>query len=116
MDLTFLTKDILKPLLIQKENMILEQLSDLVKKGLLVVEETQPVITIDSENNLKVSQSCRLALKDKEYISNLESERDRYKTELEFYGDEKNYLRNFDADSKVVYDKGTKAREALGEK
>lgn len=60
----------------QGETLVLSQLGELVTRGLLVIEKTQPVLTQEPGPgcNLKVSQAVRLVLKDREYIEKLEGE------------------------------------------
>lgn len=59
----------------QKEALLLEQLNELVKRDLLVIEQTQPVLVRDSASDgLVFRQSVRLVLKDQEYIQKLEKE------------------------------------------
>lgn len=53
------------------EKMIEEQLGILISEGILVVERTEPIITIDDKNILKVEHKARLLLKDHEYIQKL---------------------------------------------
>lgn len=61
----------------KKESIILEQLGDLVKKGLLIIEESQPMIVKTreaGEEKFEMRFMIRLVLKDKDYISKLERE------------------------------------------
>jgi len=59
----------------QKEKMLLEQLSELLDRGLLVIEQTQPVLVHESHTNeLRMEQSVRLVLRDQEYVEKLEKE------------------------------------------
>tara|TARA_R110000868_G_scaffold82953_1_gene233988 strand:+ start:219 stop:491 length:273 start_codon:yes stop_codon:yes gene_type:complete len=68
----------------QQESIILDQLNDLVKRGLLVVESTQPVLVRNyNQDKITVQQSIRLTLKDKEYIEKLEKENSEYKDLIE---------------------------------
>jgi hypothetical protein len=72
----------------QKENLILESLGDLITRGLLVIEETQPVLTggwspNEDKYEVKLEQKIRIVLKDKEYIEKLEKENADYKERLE---------------------------------
>jgi hypothetical protein len=53
---------------------ILEQLGDLVSKGLLEVEYGPYTLTQDSIHQVSVHQMISLKLKDKEYIESLEAE------------------------------------------
>ena len=59
----------------QKDNQILEQLNDFISRGLLVVVQTQPIITRDYDSPIiKISQMVRLELRDREYMEQLEKE------------------------------------------
>ncbi|HRT83956.1 MAG TPA: hypothetical protein P5523_04895 [Bacteroidales bacterium] len=59
----------------QTESLLLEQLSDLLSRGLLVVEKTEPVLTQDhSTGKVQIHQKINLTLRDKEYIEKLEKE------------------------------------------
>jgi hypothetical protein len=64
----------------QTEAIILEQLGELVTRGLLVVEETKPMITMEHRNaddagyTFRMTRAIRLVLKDQEYIERLEKE------------------------------------------
>lgn len=76
--------EIIKDLAAQQERIILEQLDGLVEKGLLVIEQAQPVLIKNSHSNkIEVSQKIRLALRDKEYIERLEKENAELKRRLE---------------------------------
>jgi hypothetical protein len=84
-DKTF--SDMAQELAKQKENLILESLGDLVTKGLLVIEETQPVIighwSYDQDKYIvKLQQKVNFALKDKEYIQKLEQENKELREKL----------------------------------
>lgn len=76
-------KELAKESAKQTESIILEQLNDFISRGLIIIEKTQPVLTteIDQNNNYQVrlNQSCRLVLKDKEYIEKLEKENQELK-------------------------------------
>lgn len=75
-----IVKEISRDIQEQTEALILEQLNDLVSRGLLVIESSQPILVRDMSNNkIKISQSVRLTLKDKEYIETLEVENRRLK-------------------------------------
>lgn len=69
------------------QDLILTQLEDLVKRGLLVVESEQPVLTSfdtpDGTREFKLVQSINLVLKDKEHIEKLETENRDLKNRLE---------------------------------
>lgn len=59
----------------KSKNAILEnQLSDLVSRGLLVIEEKAPVMIQDPNSpGVRIEQAVRLVLKDMEYIKELEA-------------------------------------------
>ena len=69
----------------QAEGLILEQLNDLVSRGLLVVE-LGPLSFYSTSNldgtHLKVHRTVKLVLKDKEYIETLEAENAKLKDVL----------------------------------
>lgn len=59
----------------KKESIILEQLGDLIKQGLLVIVETQPVITFDYvTGSLKMDGAIKLHLRDKERMEEMRLE------------------------------------------
>ena len=80
----FMLSTITKDLMQQKEDIILEQLNELVSRGLLVVESTRPVLVQDSRFDLNapykitLQQKVKLVLKDQEYIKKLEKENAEY--------------------------------------
>lgn len=58
----------------EQERVILDQLNELISRGLLVVESTQPILVQDPYSaKVTVQQSCKLLLKDQEYIQKLET-------------------------------------------
>ena len=68
----------------RKESLILEELNDLISRGLLVVEETRPVMTRSPiADKIEITQGVRLVLKDQEYISKLEAENKELKEKLD---------------------------------
>lgn len=78
--------DVLQDLARQKDQLIVDQLGDLLERGLLVVEQTQPVLVQSyDKNKIELKQSVRLVLKDKEYIERLEKENIELKSQVEFY-------------------------------
>ena len=91
-----ITKQVINEVSKQQEAIILEQLGDLVTKGLLVIESGPDVITMEPDNywlyynnpgenpkvTLKLSKAIRLVLKDKEYIEKLELENKDLKQKL----------------------------------
>lgn len=69
--------EMVKQISAQKEALIMEQLNELISRGLLVVEQTEPVLIeeYDPMTNLprvEFKQSIKLKLKDQEYIEQLE--------------------------------------------
>jgi len=79
-----LTQKICYDLARQQEAILQEQLGDLVSRGLLVVESTEPVLIREPySDKIKIAQSIKLTLKDKEYILKLEEENKILKEQLE---------------------------------
>lgn len=70
----------------QKEAVILSQLNELISRGLIVIEQTEPVITTfqehDGKYTMKVSQAVRLVPKEFDYIKQLEEEVKTLKEQL----------------------------------
>lgn len=66
----------------QTEAAIVEQLQELVSRGLLELQVTQPTFTMNDDGKLHYSQQCRLLLKDQEYIEKLEAENEKLKTKI----------------------------------
>lgn len=65
------SKDIIK----STENLFLDQLNEFVSRGLIIVEITEPVLCQSvTTDKIEIRQSCRLLLKDQEYIKKLEAE------------------------------------------
>jgi len=61
----------------------LQQLGDLVKRGLLVVEETQPVlIQSDYPGHFTLQKAVRLKLRHQEYIEHLEVQNEQLRNEI----------------------------------
>lgn len=59
------------------ERALLDQLGEFIKRDLIVVEYTQPLITRDENkkgHTYNISQACKLVLKDQEYIEKLENQ------------------------------------------
>lgn len=63
----------IKSIGVQNERLILEQLEDLVKRDLLVIEQTEPVLTTTMEGEFRIDQKVRIFLKDQQYIEKLEA-------------------------------------------
>lgn len=60
------------------------QIDDLIKIGLLVTEdEFFEMVRDDASDNIKISQSFKVTLKDKEYIEKLEAENLKLKNSLQ---------------------------------
>ncbi len=75
--------ELVRDLVRQKEDIILDQLGDLLTRGLLMWEETRPVITKEFDSNvLTVRSAGRLVLRDREYIEKLEAENAALKEQL----------------------------------
>lgn len=73
----------------QKEQIILDQLGDLVTRGLLVVEEGPYQLLREesvSGTKLRYCQQIRLVLKDREYIENIERENKDLRARLDAIG------------------------------
>jgi hypothetical protein len=64
----------------QTEQIILQQLNELVSRGLIVIEETQPMLSMvlmcaeQDAYELRITRGVRLLLKDQEYIEKLEKQ------------------------------------------
>lgn len=71
----------------KKDAMIREQLSELISRGLIIVEETEPTIVTHMDPvkgpQIEFRQACKLVLRDKEYIVKLENENNDLKLKLE---------------------------------
>lgn len=84
-----LIQKVTEDLLRQKENLLMEQLNDFISRGLIEIQETQPVIVkevnlLEPDGfKLTLRQSVRLVLKDKEYIKKLEEENKDLKEKLD---------------------------------
>lgn len=70
-----------KDLWSQKEKLLLAQLSDLVSRNILIIEETQPVL-VNENDGVKISQAVKLTVKDIEKIKSLEQEVEHLKSQL----------------------------------
>jgi len=68
----------------QIDDSILKQLNEFISRGLLVVEQKQPVLIQDSRSSeIRVSTFISLKLKDQEYIEKLEIENKEMKKDLD---------------------------------
>lgn len=80
------TKDLMYELLSQKEEYIKAALIELVSRGLIEIEETQPTV-IQTQNidkiEFKLVQSIRLVPKEFDYIKKLEAENKELKERLD---------------------------------
>lgn len=56
------------------EAIILDQLNELISRGLLILHHMGPTMVLDENNQLKVNIACKVLLKDQEYIERLEKE------------------------------------------
>lgn len=53
----------------------MEQLNEFISRGLIIVELTQPTFVHSPDSTkVEIRQSCKLVLKDQEYIQDLERE------------------------------------------
>lgn len=69
-----------------QEQEILNQLNWLIKRGIIIIESTQPILvqnTSSSDHVVEMMQGVRLVVKDKEYIECLEAENQKLKTIFE---------------------------------
>lgn len=73
-----ISQDVAKLSAEHTESLILEQLTELTKRGLLVIEETQPMLSMiniladQDAYELRITRGIRLVLKDQEYVESLE--------------------------------------------
>ena len=74
---------LIRAVLLQQEKMFLEQLSELVKKGLLQVEAGPAVFIMDSSNEVKIGNRVKFTLKHQEYIDRLEADNRALRLKLE---------------------------------
>lgn len=80
--ISLITRELLK----QKEAILSEQLCELIKRDLIVIEETQPVVVRTEGLNgpeFKLQQSVRLVPKEFDYIKKLEAENKELKEKLD---------------------------------
>lgn len=69
------TNALVRDMMQQKENLILEQLNDLISRKLLIIENGSFSLVRESNSNkITYKQTIKLTLKDKEYIEQLEKE------------------------------------------
>ena len=70
--------NIVSEISVQRDRVILEQLGELTRRGLLVVEQTEPVLVYEHDDcgghAYRVKQAVSLKLKDQEYIEKLEAD------------------------------------------
>src|SRR4051812_42730601 len=80
--------DVAREVAKQTESIILEQLNDFIKRGLIEIE-SGPISFVDENpfegHKITIRQSVRLRLKDREYIERLESENKIMREALKFY-------------------------------
>ena len=83
-EITKLTKQIAE----KEQERILDQLNELVSRGLLVIERQQPTLVTqmrnhnDAKTRIDVMMAVKLILKDQEYIEQLERENAEMKDAL----------------------------------
>ena len=77
----FTPQEVAKEISIQTENLILEQLNEFVKRGLIVIEQG-PMSFVRNLNcdEIKIERTVSLVLKDQEYIEKLEAENKELKS------------------------------------
>lgn len=76
--------DALKEIAEQRETLVMEQLNELISRGLLVVEQGPMSLMQDLvSTKILVAQQVRLVLKDQEYIQKLEVENKSLKQRLD---------------------------------
>ena len=64
----------------QKEKILVNQINELVSRGLLVIEQGEmQFVRLEHEEKIEMRQNCRIVLKDQEYIEKLEAQVDRLK-------------------------------------
>jgi len=74
-DLNMIVREISYDIQRATEDGILEQLNDFISRGLITIEITTPQLIQDyGSTKIRVSQSVKVLLKDKEYIETLEKE------------------------------------------
>lgn len=78
---------IINDIMQQEENLILTQLDDLIKRGILVVERGPATLVEDLISaSIQLRQTITLTVKDKEYIEKLEQENHELKNQLAMIG------------------------------
>lgn len=81
--------DLMNQVASQQEAIMVEQLNELISRGLLVVEKTEPLFVTNNgyESNdgykIEYRQKIRLLLKDQEYIEKLEKENKELKEQFQ---------------------------------
>lgn len=74
----------IQDLIRQQQAIFLDQLGDLVKKGLLVCEAVPSEVVMEADQfKYTLRQKVRFILKDQEYINKLEKENQKMKIELQ---------------------------------
>lgn len=66
----------------KRESYLLEQLGELVTKGLILIESTEPVL-VESDGKFEIRSAVRLVLRDREIIEEMRTERDEWKQRAE---------------------------------
>jgi hypothetical protein len=73
----------------RKEKTVIEQLNEFISRGLIVVEESSPILVRQSDSSAVVlCNTVELKLKDQEYIHQLEEKVHRYERILGIIKDE----------------------------
>lgn len=67
-------RTVIKQLCDSQQEIIMEQIGDLVRKGILVALFEQPVIVTDDGTNFRLTQKVKFELKEQEYIKKIEQE------------------------------------------
>lgn len=60
-------------MMVAKEGELQRQLSELVKRGILIIEEEHPALVQKKDGEIEISTKIRLTVKDMEYIKKLET-------------------------------------------
>lgn len=71
--------DLTRELGAQIESFYMDELNDLINKGILVIRHQDPKFFQKSNGEVELSQHVKFELKDKEYIEKLEAENRMYK-------------------------------------
>lgn len=73
-----------RELLTVQNNIILQQLNDMIKEGILIIESTQPVLVQMAQTyEVEVRQAIRLTFRGAEEFQNLKDENQQLKEQLQ---------------------------------